>query len=770
MNNHPLLSQEVSSQLPRFVKADHPMFVSFLEAYYEWLETTGDVGAFDGGLDLLSQRDIDSTFDSFVEYFRKEYLLHFPEKLAVDSNGNPLNQKNLIKNIRQFFRAKGSEKSFEFLFRVLYNSSIEFYYPKEDVLRLSDGKWVQRKSIKTTSNNDVNLFGLLQQEIKQRNDSGEITAYARVSDLQLYPVDGVQIAEFFLAGAFGTFNPSRNIEGLDGDGNLLKEFVFPVIESVTITEGGKDYQPGETIRLKSSDPTKNPVGSGFLARIDEVDTQNSLYKTDEEIQLGSIKKLRIIDFGFNYQDISEWTVVVDSPFGTDAVLDINLGGVSDYPGYYEGTDGQLSSNKKIQDSHYFQQFSYVLRVESSFEKWIDVIKKIIHPAGMEVFGEVLLYRRRIDTVDGQHNEFRVYENTLIGHYTPYRFQTYENLRNNSAGIDLYPQGYNPFACSVSGGDGRGTVPEWGVTAHNPYDIPSGQTQFVGPLSTNITDINGHNAHCPDFDLNNNELGYEGCSGGWTPCEFTPFAVADGALNADGISGGNYGCCTDTDYWIIYPHPNSRGISYIPPTVDIKRLWLHTDGNVVNDEGHDPRLAINKIEIHERISQNRKEESIDYDQVTGSDLRPFLHQQSEAEFGIVYDLQTYPDDTTVRVTGTDGVTQVKPTAHLDVLSETNSFMGNEYQAGITGYHLVTEYSDISIEIGSAEEWVESFVASATEADTVTRRITTEDVNIPNPFLHITINDFFHMPIDSGTTGDEYKHRSTTNYDLSYQQVR
>jgi hypothetical protein len=337
------------------------------------------------------------------------------------------------------------------------------------------------------------------------------------------------------------------------------------------------------------------------------------------------------------------------------------------------------------------------------------------------------------------------------------------------GIDLYPQGYNPYACSISGGDGRGTVPEWGVTAHNPYGIPSGQTQFVGPLSTNITDISGHNAHCPDFDLNNNELGYEGCSGGWTPCEFTPFAVADGAVNADGVSGGNYGCCTDTEYWIIYPHPNSRGISYIPPTVDIKRLWLHNDGGPPSTgEATDPRITISRIEIHERISQNRKEEAIDYDQVTGSDLRPFLHQQAEAEFGIVYDVQTYPDDTTIRVTGTDGHTQVKPMARLDILSETDSFMGTEYMAGITGYYLETNYSGIDIEIGTYGEVKSDYVPS--ESGGIVRQITTEDVVIPNPFLHIIINDFLHMPIDSGTTGDAYKHRSTTDYDLAYQQVR
>jgi hypothetical protein len=202
-------------------------------------------------------------------------------------------------------------------------------------------------------------------------------------------------------------------------------------------------------------------------------------------------------------------------------------------------------------------------------------------------------------------------------------------------------------------------------------------------------------------------------------------------------------------------------------MNVKRLWLHKDASLVVDVTP-PEEVINRIQIHERISQNRKEESIDYDQVTGSDLRPFLHQQAEAEFGIVYDVQIYSEDTTVRITGSDGVTQVKPTAHLDILSETDSFMGPEYMAGITGYYLQTHYSDISIEVGNVAEWTGFVGTGATE--TLIRQITTEDVVIPNPFLHIIINDFFHMPIDSGTTGDAYKHRSTTDYDLAYQQVR
>ena len=749
------------------------MFVSFMEAYYEWLETTGDVGAFSGGLDLLSQRDIDSTFDDFVKYFRKEFLLSFPEKMAVDSAGNPLNQRTLIKNIRQFFRAKGSEKSYEFLFRILYNSSVEFYYPKEDVLRLSDGKWVERLSIKTTANNGTALFDLIQQEIKQRNTSGTITAYARVTDVQIYAVDGVEIAELFLSGMFGTFDHTRNIEGTTPSGNLLKELVYPVIASISVKEGGQDYQPGETLYLKNADGTKNPTGFGFLARVEEVDTINSLYKTDEEIQLGSIKQLRIVDFGFNYASLDDWKIIVDTPFGSGASFDIELGGVSRYPGYYEGTDGQLSSQKKLQDSHYYQQFSYVLKVESSYDNWIDTIKKIIHPAGMEVFGEVLLYRRRIDTIDVSHNELRVYENPLIGHYTPYTFNTYENLRNNSVGVDLYPQGYNPYACSISGSSGAGTVPESGTTQHNPYDVPLGKMHLAGPLDTNITDIFGHNAHCPDFDINNHELGTAGCSGGWSPCDQTPFAIADDSDNTTSVTGG-YGCC-NSDYWIIYPHANSRGIDYIPPTLTVKRLWFwNSKGTTGSSLDYDQRASY-PFEVHERVHQVKKDIDLDFAQVTGSDLRPYINRQDDVEVGTIYDIQWYEEDSSVQVTGS-GDSLVTPDFRLDVYSETDNFMGSSYESGITGYFLESQYSKMAIYIGDSSQWADWQSRGGRDSNTetsehsITANITIETKVIPNPFIHIIINDFLHMPIDSGTTGSPYQYKSTTNHDLAYQQVR
>jgi len=58
-------------------------------------------------------------------------------------------------------------------------------------------------------------------------------------------------------------------------------------------------------------------------------------------------------------------------------------------GKYIAQDGHLSElTKKIQDSLYYQDFSYVIKVSESISKWRDAIKKATHPTGFYVTGEV----------------------------------------------------------------------------------------------------------------------------------------------------------------------------------------------------------------------------------------------------------------------------------------------------------------------------------------------------------------------------------------------
>ena len=46
------------------------------------------------------------------------------------------------------------------------------------------------------------------------------------------------------------------------------------------------------------------------------------------------------------------------------------------------------SSKKIQDSLYYQDYSYVVKVSESINKWRDALKRAVHPSGFYVTGEV----------------------------------------------------------------------------------------------------------------------------------------------------------------------------------------------------------------------------------------------------------------------------------------------------------------------------------------------------------------------------------------------
>ena len=63
-------------------------------------------------------------------------------------------------------------------------------------------------------------------------------------------------------------------------------------------------------------------------------------------------------------------------------------------GKYINQDGHISEgSKKIQDSLYYQDYSYVVRVAESINKWRDSIKRAVHPSGFYVTGEVNIQTR-----------------------------------------------------------------------------------------------------------------------------------------------------------------------------------------------------------------------------------------------------------------------------------------------------------------------------------------------------------------------------------------
>lgn len=60
-------------------------------------------------------------------------------------------------------------------------------------------------------------------------------------------------------------------------------------------------------------------------------------------------------------------------------------------GYYSSDKGKLSANsQKLTDSYFYQDYSYVIKSKTPIDVWRDLIKQTTHPAGFQLFGEVLL--------------------------------------------------------------------------------------------------------------------------------------------------------------------------------------------------------------------------------------------------------------------------------------------------------------------------------------------------------------------------------------------
>jgi len=63
----------------------------------------------------------------------------------------------------------------------------------------------------------------------------------------------------------------------------------------------------------------------------------------------------------------------------------------DNQGYYTSDYGKISnSNQKVTDSYYYQDYSYLIKSKSSINTWRSLIKSTAHPAGFQIFGEILV--------------------------------------------------------------------------------------------------------------------------------------------------------------------------------------------------------------------------------------------------------------------------------------------------------------------------------------------------------------------------------------------
>jgi hypothetical protein len=178
----------VNRQVPEFVRDEYPKFISFLEAYYEFLETKQGTEKNDlikVSKDLRYLSDVDYSLNQFEDQFFNTFVSYFPKDVAVT-------KEFLIKNVLPLYLSKGSESSFKFLFRLLFGEEVTVRYPKDNILRASDGKWLIENILRIT--NTIETFYIADGITNEFKLSQEVTK----EDIKVYVNGNLQTNGFFV--------------------------------------------------------------------------------------------------------------------------------------------------------------------------------------------------------------------------------------------------------------------------------------------------------------------------------------------------------------------------------------------------------------------------------------------------------------------------------------------------------------------------------------------------------------------------------------------
>jgi hypothetical protein len=462
-------SLHVDKFIPEDYSLDSERFLVFLRAYYEWLQTTkitltGISGTFvrdevvtgtDGGIGIIKEiktgyivvqmtsrlpfnraetitggtsnatatistikdnvvrasgnlqnyKNFELSIDKYIGYLQDELYPSLPATIYG-------NKRLLASKFKQFFETRSNEESYRFLFRLLYNEDVEFYYPGEDVLRISDGNFEKTQILRAEFTDDI--FDFLNKTIRGLTSG----ALANVIDVKVFNLGGLEVAEMTLSLVSGTFVGGETIIDIEdddltttlygmitgfiindagsgyvvgdevvisGDGSSAQVFVSSIqdspITSIKVNEIGHGYRLNTNAVINNS----GTGGSGLLVRVTELANTYSYTdaNTSTTYTLGEIATVQILNRGSEY--IKAPTITLQdttiSALGllSDKLISIANAGIDYGVGNTLVFTGGSGSNAAGQIASVVESTTYDLLFEDNFrmlseDSYDDIIK------------------------------------------------------------------------------------------------------------------------------------------------------------------------------------------------------------------------------------------------------------------------------------------------------------------------------------------------------------------------------------------------------------
>lgn len=255
--------------------------------------TTKRMGSIFYSRNLSNIRDIDTTLDLFVVRFKEKYL----KNIEFDTQTN---KRLLVKNSLDLYRSKGTARSIDLFFRLIYGAKTSVYYPGDDLFRLSDAEWFRPQYIEINSTSVDRAISLVGKQITGVNSG----ATAFVERYVKKKVNAGFVHAFYISNVKGTFAVDERLKSAQ---------IFPdsprivgSLTSVTVTEGSELFRVGDLVNLESQ------TGSGAKGRV------NAVTRGTGKVAF----KIGNTGWGYSTNRASEDTSYTSNTFLSDSILSL----------------------------------------------------------------------------------------------------------------------------------------------------------------------------------------------------------------------------------------------------------------------------------------------------------------------------------------------------------------------------------------------------------------------------------------------------------------
>ena len=251
------ISQLIANQFPDFYKEEGELFIAFVKAYYEWLESETYIDKTDPDANnwvevvnesavlhnsrkLPEYRDIDKTIEAFILDFKNKYLSDIQFNVAT-------NKRLFVKNALEFYRAKGTPRAIDLFFKLVYGLEAKTYLPSDDLFRLSDNSWTNERYLEIKADkSNINFVG--------KTVFGSVSgASAYAEKLIRVKSDTKFIEVLYLSGLNGEFQTDELIyayEDLEIGDIEYRNKVIGSLTTFEITSSDPGFEVGETVYVK----------------------------------------------------------------------------------------------------------------------------------------------------------------------------------------------------------------------------------------------------------------------------------------------------------------------------------------------------------------------------------------------------------------------------------------------------------------------------------------------------------------------------------------